>query len=492
MNAQATQHTAAQTTATQHTSRDLRAFERRFLSECLRDAHAARGVLEVAVLWRGKVLSVEQHRKPRALTVGAGDQVATLAAAPAGGWALWLDPQQAGSILIDPPPQGRRQHTVAQLVEAGIAQPDGDRLRVILTGGTRARLVFGDTTVLLHQVLAQPLRMPRLGGRVRGASGVLLGLALSLCMYVIFGGLVAYSTEQGARMTATFQDLDMSAHTLRFTAPEERKEARLTDDDPAPTPTLEQELVRPAPTPQPPSRPSTHRGGQRADGGHAGQGGPQGGVSGARARAGQTVIGRNQGALGAIASLGGFDQASDANLRAFDGDSGAQAGAGLSMVTSGCFGTSCDGGSFGFNGIPGGPGGVPSGKDGGDPRLAPGASQLAERPTAAPQPKLTGGDVVATGFDKQIVKRVINQKKAEITHCYNKELMKNPSLKGRVTIKWRILSSGNVGAVEVVSNELGSAAVADCLKAKVASWKFPAPKGGAAVDIAYPFNFSTR
>jgi hypothetical protein len=143
-----------------------------------------------------------------------------------------------------------------------------------------------------------------------------------------------------------------------------------------------------------------------------------------------------------------------------------------------------DFGSFG-GGVGGGKGfgGLASGEAalGGQLR-----EQNMNRPVLRPaDPKIAGG------FDKQIVKRVINQKRSEITHCYNKELMKNPALNGKVTMKWTITPSGDIGAVVVEANEMGNDAVATCLRGRIAGWKFPQPKGGGNEIISYPFIFDT-
>jgi hypothetical protein len=490
MNTQAAQQQLISPQNTQQKSSqvggDIMAFQRRFLRECHRSGASA---MEVAVIWRGQLQRVDQHRKPQSITLGSESQSVQLSATAQGGWALTLDAAQEGFLLIDPAPQGRRQHDVSELLDAGLARRDGDRLCVSFSGGTRARLVFGDLVVLLHQVTVHPLRLPRFGGRVRSASGVILGLALSMCLYLIFGGLVAYSSERSAQMAVTLQDLDLSAHSLRFTPPEERKRTPAPDESVSLiTPELEPVLAQKKQTSSAaPAKSSSSRSSATT----GGQGGPSGpsSASPAQRRVNNTSIGRNQGALLALASFGGPEAASDLN-RAFDGQS-AQDPRGLNMLSSGCFGPDCQSGPGSTN-TGGFPGGVPSGKDGGDPRLTARAELPGERAQAVPQPKLTGGDVTTTGFDKQIIKRVINQKRAEITQCYNKELMKNPSLKGRITMKWRILSSGNVGAVEVVSDEMSNQAISACLKGRIAGWKFPSPKGGVAVDVAYPFNFSTR
>jgi TonB family protein len=110
-----------------------------------------------------------------------------------------------------------------------------------------------------------------------------------------------------------------------------------------------------------------------------------------------------------------------------------------------------------------------------------------------PKPALKPAEATTSGgYDKVIIRRVINQKKSETTNCYLKELVKEPALKGRITIKWRITAKGEVESVEVASNEMGNDAVAQCLVTRIKGWKFPAPKGGGTVDVSYPFTFDSK
>lgn len=107
------------------------------------------------------------------------------------------------------------------------------------------------------------------------------------------------------------------------------------------------------------------------------------------------------------------------------------------------------------------------------------------------QPKLkpAAPNIIAGTFDKQIIKRVINQKRAELTNCFNRVLRSDPGMYGIVTLKWNITTSGNVEGVEILKNTISVRAVSECLAGRAKSWKFPAPKDGQQVSVEYSFNF---
>ena len=78
---------------------------------------------------------------------------------------------------------------------------------------------------------------------------------------------------------------------------------------------------------------------------------------------------------------------------------------------------------------------------------------------------------------------------APLQRCYEKELAKAPTLKGRVLIAFDITPSGRTADLEVEENTLGSEAVGSCLKAVIRAWVLPF-RPAEATRIAYPFVFS--
>jgi TonB family protein len=76
-----------------------------------------------------------------------------------------------------------------------------------------------------------------------------------------------------------------------------------------------------------------------------------------------------------------------------------------------------------------------------------------------------------------------------IQNCYEKELKRNPSLKGKVVVRFSITPSGRSGDIEVEENTLGNEGVASCIRTVIRGWIFPF-KPTDNVAVAYPFLFS--
>lgn len=80
---------------------------------------------------------------------------------------------------------------------------------------------------------------------------------------------------------------------------------------------------------------------------------------------------------------------------------------------------------------------------------------------------------------------------SDVHHCYARVALKDPSIKGRITLQWTIGKTGMPQAVAVIKNTLKDKSVATCLKARAKKWKFPAPGGGVQV-ISYPFDLRVQ
>lgn len=90
------------------------------------------------------------------------------------------------------------------------------------------------------------------------------------------------------------------------------------------------------------------------------------------------------------------------------------------------------------------------------------------------------------------VRLVVRAKLPEIRGCFEAGLRRSPEIGGRVLLRFTINSRGKPENVRVVEDHLGEAAVSDCIIARLAEWQFPRPRGGASIEIAYPFVFSSE
>jgi hypothetical protein len=101
----------------------------------------------------------------------------------------------------------------------------------------------------------------------------------------------------------------------------------------------------------------------------------------------------------------------------------------------------------------------------------------------------TGTAVVMGSIDKELIRRVIQEHAAQIRYCYEQQLVINPKLQGKVSIKWIINAEGQASSAQVEGSAttLDDAKVHACMMSKITSWQFPKPKGGGIAVITYPW-----
>jgi hypothetical protein len=104
------------------------------------------------------------------------------------------------------------------------------------------------------------------------------------------------------------------------------------------------------------------------------------------------------------------------------------------------------------------------------------------------QARLNKSVRIRGGMSREEVKRVIEQHLDEITYCYETALISNPSIKGKITMEWKILMSGKVGEVRIKSSTIKSPEIYSCIKSAIKTWQFPKPVGNEVV-VSYPFIF---
>ncbi|MFZ5475207.1 MAG: AgmX/PglI C-terminal domain-containing protein [Myxococcota bacterium] len=102
-----------------------------------------------------------------------------------------------------------------------------------------------------------------------------------------------------------------------------------------------------------------------------------------------------------------------------------------------------------------------------------------------------GGDPIILGaLDKSLIDAVIKRNMAQIRYCYQRELTKNPSLGGKITVKFVIAKDGTVSSATTKSTTMNNPAVESCINGRFMRFQFPEPKGGGIVIVSYPFIFS--
>jgi outer membrane biosynthesis protein TonB len=98
-------------------------------------------------------------------------------------------------------------------------------------------------------------------------------------------------------------------------------------------------------------------------------------------------------------------------------------------------------------------------------------------------------EVESSDVDREKLAAYVRGRKGAIQQCYEKELKRNPSLKGKVVVRFNITPAGRTSEIDIEENTLGNEAVASCIKTTIRGWVFPF-KPDSDVPVAYPFVFA--
>jgi Tfp pilus assembly protein PilO len=93
-------------------------------------------------------------------------------------------------------------------------------------------------------------------------------------------------------------------------------------------------------------------------------------------------------------------------------------------------------------------------------------------------------------YKEVAVNNALRKKAGEIQKCYNEFLKTNPpKTDGFVEIDWNILEDGKVKKAELVSSNLDTDSLTQCILKIIASIEFPPPPTGLQTYTTYKYNF---
>ena len=118
----------------------------------------------------------------------------------------------------------------------------------------------------------------------------------------------------------------------------------------------------------------------------------------------------------------------------------------------------------------------------------PAAAKPAAKPTATAYiPPEPGGGTPDRLQQSDIMQVVLNNKPA-IVKCVNEQKQKDPSLSGKLVMRWTVQTSGKTTNVSCRTDEFRSSYMATCITGLIKSWSFPKhQKQGEPID--FPFTF---
>ncbi|MBI5533049.1 MAG: AgmX/PglI C-terminal domain-containing protein [Deltaproteobacteria bacterium] len=102
---------------------------------------------------------------------------------------------------------------------------------------------------------------------------------------------------------------------------------------------------------------------------------------------------------------------------------------------------------------------------------------------------LCGASTVSGRLPPEAIQRVVRASFGRFRFCYEKGLRANPSLAGRVSVRFVIARDGSVAAVGDAGSDLRDREVVQCVERAFYGLSFPQPEGGI-VTVIYPIVLS--
>jgi hypothetical protein len=179
-------------------------------------------------------------------------------------------------------------------------------------------------------------------------------------------------------------------------------------------------------------------------------------------------------------AAGGLMQGSVDALANTGGVSTATGGSGLRRTGVSASAGGLSGGALGASRTVGGTGGA----------IGSGGEVVVERTVRGRVDPGSGSEEGGEGtLDASRVAAVIRSQIGGIRSCYERALRNNPTLSGRLEVRFTIGTSGRVIGTPSTSGLSAAPEVGSCVAGRIRSLVFPPPTGGS-VDFSFPFNFS--
>ena len=102
----------------------------------------------------------------------------------------------------------------------------------------------------------------------------------------------------------------------------------------------------------------------------------------------------------------------------------------------------------------------------------------------------SGKPTVMGSMPKEIIQRIIRRSMGQYKYCYEKELVKQPSLAGKLNVKFVIDKLGAVKTATIKSSTMNNKKVEDCVSKVTRRLRFPSTSGGIVI-VNYPFVFKS-
>jgi TonB family protein len=461
-------------------------------------------ILRIGVLQNGRLLEERLFRNRDPITIGDRPRNTFVVIAPelsgsfslfevrGGKYLLRFTDQMTGKFVV-----GSSAVDLAALRAEGKAKKEGAHWVVPLDERARGKITVGDVSILFQFVVAPPLRLaPSLPAHMRGGPLLFLtnvmglqGVFLGTLLFSAFlqGGGAWYLIERVPPPPRSNSLEDIRDRLVRLLPPaepdepeddEEEAPSEVVEDEPGDAPAEVVQERQPEPVRQQPQEPQPTRTADRirvddtqrvqarsaleslVQGVDGGVGGPMAWSATISNASAEDIIGANSqldtGAGGVVAG------------NTIGVSSGAEGGVGPVAVVEGGRGSS-----------------VAAGANVGQ---AEGGQRRVEV-----QARVRGQDVRTAGsgrIDNSALRSFLDRQSRRLQNCYQRELARTPSLRGRVLLEFTVDPGGTISEARIVNTELNDA-VSNCILDEVRRWRPGAPEGGSVtVRRTYVFDAS--
>jgi hypothetical protein len=122
------------------------------------------------------------------------------------------------------------------------------------------------------------------------------------------------------------------------------------------------------------------------------------------------------------------------------------------------------------------------------PHAGPGVGDIGQKR----EPRITTDEppLYLGPIDKSLVDQEVKRHLQRIRYCYQRQLVRDPTLGGKVVVKFSIAGDGTVSSATTKSTTLGSPAAESCVNNVFLTMSFPPLKGGGVAIVTYPFLFA--
>lgn len=116
------------------------------------------------------------------------------------------------------------------------------------------------------------------------------------------------------------------------------------------------------------------------------------------------------------------------------------------------------------------------------------ASNVQVNITSTP-PEISGESANLQDRSQSAIQSIVSRESQRLKRLYEEWLKRDPSLSGRLTIKFVILPSGSVASVSVVKSTTNNTDFDEMVLRYIKRWQFPSVEGAGPVEVVYPFVF---